>query len=214
MKGAEMQEVQNYITRLETQLAQQEQQNVQQSKGISGAMFDDERTENLIRWQLDIKEELERIEHLLKGDVLRYDKKGNEYWDKDKNPLFNEKGIREILKILNWYLNKNILLSNFDEEEIMVRMKQFSRVLINFIFNNYEDLGLDTKEKQKHYPLITLNIINTVEAAYHRALGGGERESLRTARTVTQTEPIGQQLGLPTAQKSATSKLNPFNWFK
>ena len=36
-----------------------------------------------------------------------------------------------------------------------------------------------------------MNIINTVEASYNRSLNGGERESLRTARTVTQSEPLG-----------------------
>ena len=50
---------------------------------------------------------------------------------------------------------------------------------------------MDNKEKIKYYPIIVMNITNIVEAAYFRALNGGERSSLRTARSVIQNEPLG-----------------------
>jgi len=160
--------------------------------------FKSDEQENLIRWQLDIQEELERIENLLRKYIPKTDKNGRVYYaqPREEDQLFNEKGINEILNLLAWYLNKNIILSNFSEEDIKVRCKQFHKFLTNFIFNNYQEFGLDTKEKIKHYPMIVMNLTNTVEAAYNRALNGGERTSLRTARSVVQNEPLGQGYGM------------------
>lgn len=167
-------------------------------------------SENLVKWQLDIKEELTRIEHLLRNHIPKSDGRGNIIYEEPpaEQKLFNEKGVNEILNLLNWYLNKNIILSNFDESTIKERCHEFQIRLTNLIHNNYQDFGLDTKKKAKHVPMIVTNLVNTVEAAYNRALNGGERESLRTARSVTQTEPMQQQGG----QQSRWSILRPSTW--
>ncbi len=185
--------------------------------------FRNEDQENLIRWQLDIHEELERIEHLLRKHIPKSDKKGRIYFvaPEEKDQILNETGINEILNLLAWYLNKNILLSNFKEEEIRIRCKQFHDYLTDFIFNNYQKFGLNTKEKMKHYPMIVMNITNTVEASYNRALSGGERNSLRTARSVVQSEPLGMGNmgmgnyggGLNQTQKKF-SLFKPTSWIK
>jgi len=46
--------------------------------------------------------------------------------------------------------------------------------------------------KRKLYPSIVRQITDAVHSAYLRALHGGERESLRESRTVTQTEALHQ----------------------
>lgn len=175
--------------------------------------------DNLIKWQLDIKEELVRIEHLLRKHVPKVDNKGNHYYAEpnEENKIFNEIGVNEIMNLLAWYLNKNIILSNFEEEDIKLRCKQFNNFLSDFIFNNYQRFGLNTQEKIKHYPMVVMNIVNTVEAAYNRALNGGERQSLREARQVTQTEPIQSPYGnqmYPQQRRGVFGKLNPINWGK
>jgi len=182
-----------YIETLENELDKQQQQTKDVQQAYASTIFDPADNENLIKWQLSIKEELARIEHLLRKHVPKIDTEGNEYYADPEpgNELFNEVGVNEILVVLNWYLTKNIILSNFSEEQIDMRMHQFGNYFTDFIFNNYEKFGLDNKDKMKHYPMVVMNVINTIEAAYYRALNGGERESLRTARTVTQTEPLG-----------------------
>jgi hypothetical protein len=180
-------------------------------------MFHEENSENLIKWQLDIKEELVRIEHLLRKHVPKIDEEGNTYYADalEENQLFNEQGVNEIMNLLAWYLNKNIILSNFSEEDIKLRCKQFHQVLTDFIFNNYERFGLTDKHKIKHYPMVVMNITNTVESAYNRALNGGERESLRTARTVQQTEPIMNPYGTQGMyNQGRKSLLKPWTWGK
>jgi hypothetical protein len=129
-----------------------------------------------------------------------------------KDALFNEHGVKEILNLLAWYMNKNIILSDFDEYEINVRVWQFGKELADFIYNNYEEFGLDTPEKIKHYPMVVLNIVNTIEASYHRALYGKERDSLRQARIVSQSENLSQQPLYPQKQSNKFSLLKPSTW--
>lgn len=204
----------NDLIRKEEEWNEQEDQAPQFS---APSMFQQEDNENLVKWQLDIKDELVRIEHLLRKHIPKTDKNGDIYYVEpaEKDRLFNERGVNEILNLLAWYLNKNIILSNFSEEDINQRCKQFAYFLKDFIFNNYQNFGLDNKDKIKHYPMVVMNVVNTVEAAYNRALNGGERESLRTARHVMQNEPLnpymGQGMGQP--QKSF-SLLKPTTWIK
>lgn len=183
--------------------------------------------QNLIEWQLDLSKELELIGHNLRGHVIERDKDGNEFWaeptmvnekgEKVIDPerkLFNEKGAQEIEKIIRNYLNRQILLSNFDIPIIKQRCMQLANRLRAFIYLHYEDFGLDTDYKMKHFSMIVMNIVDIVEAGYYRALNGGERESLRTARSVTQSEGFGKQNGISNIMGGEPkSKLNPLNWF-
>ena len=115
----------------------------------------------------------------------------------EERKLLNERGAQEIEKIIRNYLNRNTLLSNYDIKTINQRMYQFSERLRRFIFLNYEEFGLTTDYKMKHFEMLVMNIADMVESAYLRALGGGERESLRTARQVFQTETPGKQMPYP-----------------
>jgi len=138
------------------------QQLQQHANAISAPMFDGEENENLIRWQLDIKEELGRIERLLRKQIPQRDKDGEIYYvdPKPEQMILNERGVQEILNILAWYLNKNIILSNFSEKQIDQRMLQFGNEVIDFIYLNYEKYGLDTQEKMKHFNMIVMNIVH------------------------------------------------------
>ena len=212
---------QEYLAELD-RLQQENEELRGQSQGMQqgvSTMFASEDNENLVRWQLDIKEELERIEHLLKKHIPKRDKEGNEYFaePEEKDQLFNEWGVNEILNILNWYLCKNIILSNFSIEEVQMRCHQFADEFSDFVFNNYEKMGLDDKDKIKHYPIVFINVVNTVEAAYHRAMAGGERESLRTARSIVQSENLsrfGSTTPLVPQQQPRRQFLRPTTWFK
>jgi len=171
--------------------------------------------ENLIRWQLDIKEELRRIERLLREQIPGFDKDGNEIWldIPIEERTFSEYGINKMMGILNWYLTKNLLLSNYDPKEIELRVYQIGHILNNYIYNNYEDLGLDNLSKRKNYPLVLLNLVNSIEAAYKRAMFGEERRLTKESRIVTQNEQIGMnnRVNLP-GQQRGFNLLNPRTW--
>lgn len=210
-----MSQDQDYITALEHQVRKEKMKQQQLELAHASTIFNDTDSKNLIEFQLDIKEELERIERLLRKHVPKIDDKGRMHYQKPnkEEELFNERGVNEILNLLAWYLNKNIILSNFSEEDIQIRMKQFGYELIDLIFNNYEAFGLNDKEKIKYYPITIINIINTIEASYYRALNGGERESLRTARSVTQSvDGTSGQMVLSSMQNKK-SLFKPSTWF-
>jgi len=150
--------------------------------------------DNLIKWQLELDSILERIEHILRGDrPTMVD--GNLIFlpaKDDKEKIFNDLGVSEIMRILSIYLNRNTILSNYDEDTIKWKVLDFGNEISDLIFLKYEALGLDTLEKRKRYPMIIREIIDTVHSAYLRALNGGERDSLRQARQIHQTETFGQ----------------------
>jgi hypothetical protein len=234
------------------------------------SMFGAPSDENLIRWQLDLKEDMDRIYHLLKGHEIREDDKGNiEFVDPEDEDLkpFNEFGIKMIMNIMSFYLNRNTLLSNYDEETINWKVLDFGNDLADLIHNRYEQMMItidvpkrikdltgkdatklpngkyvvdyrcedgkityseigesiskliDTEVQQhlfqkiKFFPMIHRELVDAVHSAYLRALKGGERESLRTARTVTQSDPLGRSLlQAPAAKPSRFSITNPKTW--
>ena len=187
-------EEEQYIKDLELAL-QSEQHRSSQMASQSSSMFMGTGDINLIEWQLELDNILERIDHLLRGHVLKFDSKGNLTWQPPESKeyeIFNDYGVQEILRILSMYLNRNTILSNYKEETIDWKVYDLGIDLTDLIFMKYEEMGLNTKNKIKLYPIIIRELVDTIHSAYLRALHGGERESLRTARHVTQNDPLGQ----------------------
>lgn len=178
------------------------------------SMFGMPNDENLIRWQLDLKEDLDRLYHLLKGHQIKEDENGNiiyiEPQSDDLKP-FNEFGVQMIMNIMSFYLNRNTLLSNYDEDTINWKVLDFGNEISDLILVRYEEMGMNTFDKMKMYPMIIRELVDTVHSALLRALNGGERESLRTARTVTQTDrPLASQL--ENLQPKKFSIIKPSTW--
>lgn len=221
------QELMDEINAMAQRLKATESENSQLHNAVTQGSMLTGAEQNLIEWQLDLSKELELISHQLRGHVIKRDKEGNEYWGEptimvdgkevvdEERILLNEKGAQEVEKIIRNYLNRNTLLSNFDEKTIKQRLEQFANRLRRFIFLHYEDFGLTTDYKMKHFEMIVMNVTDMVESAYYRALNGGERESLRTARQVTQSEGFGKPNNYPGINQGGQqkSRWNPANWF-
>lgn len=199
--------------------------------GSVNSMFLGRENTNLIEFQLELDNLLERIDHLLRGHILQFDKDGNILWKEPENEsykIFNEYGVQEILRVLSMYLNRNTILSNFDEETINFKVYDFSIELTDLIFSKYEEMfytpeGLtqdeideSRKSKIKLYMMIVRELVDAVHSAFNRALRGGERESLRSARMVTQNE-AGQMMPMVSPmqqQQQKFSVIRPSTWFK
>jgi len=197
----------NYLKNLAQEIQELENANrdLVQAQNSQMNVFNSEQEDNLIRWQLDLKEDLDRIYHILKGDIVDINDKGVLAFIPQKNPNlrpFNEFGVQLIMNIIQFYLNRNTILSNYDEVTINWKIHDFGVEISDLIFNRYEEMMTTIEsedmvkikehlsEKIKLYPMIVRELIDTVHSAYLRAMNGGERESLRTARTVTQSEPL------------------------
>ena len=122
-----------------------EQYNLMQSQGVmlksQQEQMLEEANRSMAKDQLDLSEEVERIEHLLRGHTIQYDKEGNRVWTEptdNEMVVLSEYGIHLILNTITWYINKNTLLSNYDSETILTKMEDFSTDLADTIFMESE----------------------------------------------------------------------------
>lgn len=182
--------------------------------------FSSKTEDNLIRWQLELNDILERAEHILKGDVPVF-KDGHIIWIKNPRPennVLNEYGVQEIMKILSLYVNRNTILSDYRNEEINLKIFDFGRDLNDIIFMRSDEFGLNTIEKRKNYPLLVREIIDIVHSTYKRALDGGERRSLREMINVTQATQTQLPAGININNQGQSARerglLNPLRYIK
>lgn len=266
--------------------------NLELSNALTSSNFSDTDENNLIHYQLETDKILERIEHFLKGDQIKFTEDGSSYFteptknvlvlvkkdiknkityyiqeikerdpekkteflreivvkivnkegeeinilesdskkilekiknlklenygykyvpiiDEDKKPL-NEYGVAELMRIISMYITKETFLSYYKEDRINEIMGDLGDALNNFMYCNYEKMGMNTKFKESKYMVLVLNLLHAVESCYRRALEGLEQENLRTRAIVTQSQSnmiggAGMPRKIPIKQK-----WNPF----
>ncbi len=208
-----------YIENLEIEVETLRTQGAKTLRDYGQSSFFSPQSEtNLIQWQLDLNEELERIDHLLRGHVIKRDNDGNEYWAEAKDKEFmtlNDYGVQLLMNVISFYLNRNTILSNYDEETINWKIKDLGDEIADLIFLKYEEMGLDTPGKMKLFSITVLELVDTIHSAYLRAMHGGERESLRTARHVTQSDVLSMpQIKSHIDQPRRFSMFKPATWMK
>lgn len=103
----------------------------------------EEQQKSLAETQLEVDSIISKCYHLLKQDVLRPDDNGKLDWypisDSSKLVLTKD-GVEKIMQLINFYINKNNLLTNFDEDEINMLMRTFMVELNSLLFLKYEIL--------------------------------------------------------------------------
>lgn len=253
----------------------QAQQHNQQAgfKGY-GSAFQYNPSDNLVKWQLELNDILERAEHILKEDVVKVEN-GRVRWISNPNQnkrIFTTEGVQEIMRILSMYVNRNTILSDYEPQEIDDKVYDFGKELSDLIFMKYEKIfvvptfeeakgillesireadnrlkfiedltgevlseeqrkdlikkisGLYStvmqrieeirhnvlKEKIRNYPMLIRQLVDIVHSSYKRALYGGEKDSLRTMRQVSQNEQLGGGISINNnPQRPERSYLNP-----
>ena len=211
-------DTERYIDQLEQGSKDQQDKINQLSSYVHSGMQGQDN--NLIVYQLELDNILERIEHLLKGDIINEDGQGNVTYKKPKNNdliILNDYGVQLIMNIISFYLNRNTILSNYQPERINEILYDLGNELADLVYINYEKMGLNNVEKKSRSPVLIMNILHIIESSYNRALGGNELESLRSARIVTQNQPLGsnqgQMMGIrPQQKKHVGGFINPMNW--
>ncbi len=197
-----------YLEELEQQNKKLINKNLDLSSAVSGSSFENNQNSNLIQYQLGSDDILDKIEHFLKGDMVKEDDEGNIIYVTQKNKdlvLLNPYGVNIIMQILENYVNRNTNLSFYDDERVNEILADLGDELADFVLCNYERIGLDTEYKKSRYKLLVLNILHIIESAYRRALFGKEREGINSTRIVTQTE------GLGTANRDLSQQKRKFN---
>jgi hypothetical protein len=189
MKEVEKEELDGSYGNVQSQRGRDPRQNSQISS------FSTKANEDIIRWQLELNDILERAEHILRGDIPKFED-GHIVWKEnphpENNPL-NDVGVQEIMKILAMYINRNTILSDYSNEEINFKVYDFGRAVNNLIFMRDFEFGMDTQEKRKNYEMLVTELKDIVHSSYKRALDGAEKRSLREMINVSQA--TSTQLG-------------------
>lgn len=195
------------------------QQNIDPRSMSQQSMFSYNPNDNMIKWQLELNEILERIEHVLRGDQVSY-KDGMVIWiklpEEHKDRLLNDNGVTEIMRTLSLYLNRNTILGNYLPEEVQDKIFDFGDRLNTIFLCKYEKMGLDTAEKRKNFEMLWGTVVDVVHSAYTRAISGAERSSLREARQLQQLEQVNAPNTINVNNGGSGLKnrsvLNPMRW--
>jgi len=99
-----------------------------------------EENENLVKQQLDLGKEINRIDKLLRGWTLIQTEKGEE-WKKPDNEdliILSDAGLHYFRQLITNYAHKGTILSNYDEETIQEKMRDLANQINDDIFLSYE----------------------------------------------------------------------------
>lgn len=191
----------------ELKAEKREQEYAREQQALSAALQDQdsrfiqqqEDKNDLTRWQQDLDEELKefvhdlRREQLVNGEwvptqyVAGYNR-DNEPVIQNLPPLVNELGIRKLISLLRPLLSRNLMMSNYTEDQIYVKLRRVTRTVIM-------DLAMNRfiyDARKEDLSVIVEMFKNAAEPAHWRAFNNGERNYLMTSNkrveSVTQSQ--------------------------
>jgi hypothetical protein len=219
-------EIQQALKEIEEEELRKSYGNIQDKRSVDPrqnsqlSSFSTKANEDIIRWQLELNDILERAEHILRGDIPKFED-GHIIWKEnphpENNPL-NDVGVQEIMKILAMYINRNTILSDYSNEEINFKVYDFGRAVNNLIFMRDFEFGMDTEEKRKNYEMLVTELKDIVHSSYKRALDGAEKRSLREMINVSQQTSTQLGQGMTMNSQGQVQKerglLNPMRYVK
>ena len=184
------------ITQLLNQNEDLTNKNLKQETALAG-MGALNTNSNIIQYQLDSIEILDKLERFYKGEYIGLDDEGNQTWktptDKDLIPL-NEFGVNSMMEIVTKYIDKNTSLSYYSEERIYEILADLGDEITLFIFCNYEKMGMDTYFKKTKFRILVLTTLHLIESTYRRAIRGKTSDDLNQSKIVTQSDIIGNRM--------------------
>jgi len=110
--------------------------NAQQQAG-----FNLQNSQNIVELQLNPDKTLAIIKHSISNDIEGLDQDGNEVWlpqQDDRAKILTPYGVNQLMNILHLYINPDVLLSCFNEQQVTWKVKDFAIELSDLIFNRYE----------------------------------------------------------------------------
>lgn len=139
---------------------------------FNSPMYQKKADAEFTKWQLDVTEMLELMEHNFRGEV--YDQ-AEDKWEKRYPAEMSEEGIAYVMKRLRFYMDRNFMLTNLKDEEVFMISRTVSMDIAMVFYQNYRRFGIDKS--------ILTTLVNQISWAVFvtlkRAWGAEERKSLR-----------------------------------
>ena len=204
-----------YIEQLESELKRKDIKNNEIHAAYSGVAAGTRVDGNLIQYQLDSVEMLDKLEHFYRGDYVGVDSEGNQSWmtPEDKELItLNAFGVSSMMEIVTKYIDKNTALSYYSEQRVYEIMGDIGDDMVLFLLCNYEKMGMDTYFKKTKFRMLISSTLHIIESTYRRAIQGKTSQILNESRIVTQSEGLGTGNIHPHIPKKRTSWFNPSSW--
>ena len=202
-----------YIDALEQENRDLKGKNVQAVTSLS-TLDSASRNGNIIQYQIENIELLDKLEHFYKGEYMGTNNKGELDWikptDKDQIPL-NSFGVSALMEIISKYIDKNTTLSHYSEMRIYEIMADLGDEMVIYVLSNYEKMGMDNNFKKTKFRLLVVTTLHMIESTYRKAIGGKTMEEINQSRIITQSDSIGRPFSQPIAKKKF-NLLNPRSW--
>lgn len=179
-----------YIEGLENALKNEKNKSLSLSQAVSTANSITP-NDSIIRFRLELDKEKSKLEHFFAGDVKVFDDKLGEIWienPEEAERTFNKRGVRLLVEQLEIFTMKNTLLSSYDLDRINNILQELGYTILDFIYNNAEELGMDSEYKQSKLKLTLVTILFTIESVYRRAFGGAESNTTAPNLSVHQID--------------------------
>ena len=201
-----------YIEQLENELKATQGKNVEVSSQMH-SLVSANKNENVIQYQIENVELLEKLEHFFKGEYIGTEN-GEVGWvtpkDKSQIPL-NEFGVSAMMEIVSRYIDKNTTLSYYGEMRIYEILADLGEELILYILCNYEKMGMSDKFRKTKFRLLIVTTLHMIESTYRKAISGKTIEEINQSRIISQSDFIGQRSLQPQLKKKF-NLLNPRSW--
>ena len=144
---------------------------VEKYKDMAFDRYNEEKSEQLIRWTLETYDTLKVIEHALRGEDWS---ESQGMWVKKTKPLMNDEGIAKMMQILKIIDNKDNLLGNLESKQINEICLDICEDVVSQIRTKHAQYAIDPKD----WTLIVNMISQKVEIFLSRPMDGKERERL------------------------------------
>ena len=167
---------------------------------------------DLIRWQQDLEDEVEKLKHLLRSEyffnnkwnknkIKTYNKELKTYVIVDCPPLANDLFISYLETQIVPFLSRSLTNSNLDEKRILSILKNTCDDLADSMSDNYDKYGIDFE----NYDLIMRMVKNVIIPAAYKSCKGWTKNTDSTM--IKRIEAINEQSNMLNNQKRGLFKV-------
>ncbi len=199
-----------YIESLEDENRQLKSKTIQLTSDIS-SLGSVNKDGNIIQYQIENAELLEKLEHFYKGEYIGTLENGDAGWIKPQDdtqiPL-NEFGVSSMMEIVSKYIDKNTTLSYYSEMRIYEILADLGDELVLYILSNYEKMGMSDKFRKTKFRILIISTLHIIESTYRKAISGKTMEEINQSRIISQSDFVGQR---PLSSNQSKRKFNVFN---
>jgi len=171
-----------------------------EKEDIAAKAFMQEQRDSLTKWQQNLEPELQQMVHDLKKEVMTsYDAEGEEVWEPiDEEPICTDEFVHRFLTKVRPFMSKNVMMSNYSEERILLVLRYALIDIITDIGYNREKYKIDKGDMDHIVQVFKSYIMPTL----FRPMNQGERKHIGTTyrdssiRTVQETPPQKKKVSL------------------